>query len=134
MPLSDVAIRTAKPAAKPLKLSDERGLFLLIQPSGGKLRRLKYRIGGKEKQLSLGRYPDVSLKEARERAGEARKPIAVGVDPSEKKRSDRIEATLKAANTFAIVAEEYITKSEREPPGWRERCFRIRRARLHGAD
>ena len=123
MPLSDVAIRTAKP----LKLSDERGLFLLIQPSGGKLRRLKYRIGGKEKQLSLGRYPDVSLKEAR-------KPIAVGVDPSEKKRSDRIEATLKAANTFAIVAEEYITKSEREPPGWRERCFRIRRARLHGAD
>jgi len=114
MPLSDVAIRAAKPAAKPLKLSDERGLFLLIQPSGGKLWRLKYRIAGKEKKLSLGRYPDVSLKEARERAGEARKLIAVGVDPSEKKRSDRIEATLKAANTFAIVAEEYITKSERE--------------------
>ncbi len=114
MPLSDVAIRAAKPAAKPLKLSDERGLFLLIQPSGGKLWRLKYRIAGKEKKLSLGRYPDVSLKEARERAGEARKLIAVGIDPSEKKRSDRIEATLKAANTFAIVAEEYITKSERE--------------------
>jgi integrase len=114
MPLSDVSIRAAKPAAKPIKLSDERGLFLLVQPSGGKLWRLKYRIAGKEKKLSLGRYPDVPLKEARERAGEARKLIASGVDPSEKKRSDRIEATLSAANTFAIVAEEYVLKSERE--------------------
>ncbi len=114
MPLSDVAIRAAKPGAKPIKLSDERGLFLLVQPSGGKLWRLKYRIAGKEKKLSLGRYPDVALKEARERAADARKLIASGIDPSEKKRSDRLEATLNAANTFAIVGEEYIAKSERE--------------------
>lgn len=66
MPLSDIAIRAAKPGPKPIKLSDERGLFLLVQPSGGKLWRLKYRIAGKEKKLSLGRYPDVGLKEARE--------------------------------------------------------------------
>jgi integrase len=114
MPLSDVAIRTAKPGLKPIKLSDERGLFLLVQPSGGKLWRLKYRIARKEKKLSLGRYPDVTLKDARERASDARKLIASGIDPSEKKRADRIDATLKAANTFAIIADEYITKSERE--------------------
>jgi integrase len=114
MPLNDVAIRVAKPGVKPIKLSDERGLFLLIQPSGGKLWRLKYRIGGKEKKLSLGCYPDVPLKEARERTSEARKLIASGIDPSEKKRSDRLEATLKAANSFKAVAGEYIEKCERE--------------------
>lgn len=114
MPLSDIAIRTAKPGTKPIKLSDERGLFLLVQPSGGKLWRLKYRVAGKEKKLSLGCYPDVLLKEARERAGEARKLLAAGTDPSEKKRSDRLEATLKAAITFKAVADEYIAKSERE--------------------
>lgn len=114
MPLNDAAIRAAKPGPKPIKLSDERGLFLLVQPSGGKLWRLKYRIAGKEKKLSLGRYPDVALKEARERAAEARKLIAAGVDPSEKKRVDRLDATLRAATTFKAVADEYIQKCERE--------------------
>jgi integrase len=114
MALSDIAIRAAKPGPKPIKLSDERGLFLLVQPSGGKLWRLKYRVAGKEKKLSLGCYPDVPLKEARERAGEARKLLAAGTDPSEKKRNDRLEATLKAAITFKAVADEYIAKSERE--------------------
>lgn len=114
MPLNDLAIRAAKPGPKPIKLSDERGLFLLVQPSGGKLWRLKYRIAGKEKKLSLGRYPDVALKEARERSAEARKLIAAGVDPSEKKRIDRLDATLKAATTFKAVANEYIEKCERE--------------------
>lgn len=114
MPLNDLTIRAAKPGPKPIKLSDERGLFLLVQPSGGKLWRLKYRIAGKEKKLSLGRYPDVALKEARERSAEARKLIAAGVDPSEKKRIDRLDATLKAATTFKAVADEYIEKCERE--------------------
>ena len=114
MPLSDVAIRNAKPGPKPIKLSDERGLFLLVQPSGGKLWRLKYRMAGKEKKLSLGRYPDVALKEARERSAEARKQIAAGIDPSEQKRTDRLDATLRAAITFTAVANEYIAKSERE--------------------
>lgn len=114
MPLTDTAIRAAKPSEKPVKLSDDRGLFLLIQPSGGKLWRLKYRIAGKENKLSIGRYPDVGLKEARERCTEARKLIASGIDPSEKKRTDRLEATTKAANTFKVVADEYIIKSERE--------------------
>ena len=112
--LNDVAIRAAKPGPKPVKLSDERGLFLLMQSSGGKLWRLKYRIAGKEKKLSLGRYPDVALRDAREGGAEARKLIAAGIDPSEKKRVDRLDATLKAATTFKAVAEEYIAKSDRE--------------------
>jgi hypothetical protein len=71
MPLSDVAIRSAKPGPKPIKLPDERRLFPLVQPSGGKLWCLKYRIAGKEKKLSLERYPDVEFKSARERCAEA---------------------------------------------------------------
>ena len=114
MSLNDVAIRAAKPGPKPVKLSDERGLFLLVQPSGGKLWRLKYRFAGKEKKLSLGRYPDVALKDARERGADARKLIAAGIDPSEKKRVDRLDATLKAETTFKAGADEYISKSERE--------------------
>ena len=82
---SDSAIRNAKPEAKPYKMFAERGLFLLIQPSGGKLWRLKYRHLGKEKKLSLGRYPDVSLKRARERRDEARVLLADGIDPAEAK-------------------------------------------------
>ncbi len=114
MALNDLAIRSAKPGTKPVKMSDERGLFLLVQPTGGKLWRLKYRIAGKEKKLALGRYPDVALKEARERSAEARKLIASGIDPSEKKRLDRLDAALKAATTFKAVADEYIEKCDRE--------------------
>lgn len=114
MPLSDIAIRAAKPGPKPIKLSDERGLFLLVAPTGGKLWRMKYRIAGKEKKLALGRYPDVGLREARERCTEARKLIASGIDPSEKKRAERLDATLKAETTFKAVADEYITKCAKE--------------------
>lgn len=114
MPLNDLAIRSAKPGPKPVKLTDGKGLFLLVQPTGGKLWRLKYRVGGKEKKLSLGRYPDVGLKEARERCAEARKLIAAGIDPSAKKRLDRLDAALKAETTFKAVADEYIAKSEKE--------------------
>ncbi|HPA38771.1 MAG TPA: Arm DNA-binding domain-containing protein, partial [Phenylobacterium sp.] len=87
MALSDSAIRAAKPAAKPYKMFDEGGLFVLISPSGGKLWRLKFRHLGKEQLLSLGRYPDVGLKDARARRDEARKLIAAGANPAfEKKR------------------------------------------------
>ena len=114
MALTDTSIRNAKPGDKPRKLFDQRGLFLLVQPSGGKLWRLKYRYLGKEKKLSLGTYPDVSLKVARERRDEARIVLANGADPAIVKAALKDEAREAAANTFAVVAEEYVAKIERE--------------------
>jgi len=114
MALTDTTIRNAKHGPKPIKLGDEKGLFLLLQPAGGKLWRLKYRFAGKEKKLGLGRYPDVSLKEARARRDEARSMIANGIDPSAEKQASEIAAKLKAATTFQAVAEEYLDKAGRE--------------------
>jgi len=102
------------PAKKPKKMFDERGLFLLVQPSGGKLWRLKYRYLGKEKKLSLGRYPDVSLKIARERRDEARTLLANGANPSSVKAELANEKRDAAENTFSTIAREYIAKIEKE--------------------
>lgn len=112
--MSDISIRAAKHGDKPIKLSDERGLFLLLQPSGGKLWRLKYRFEGSEKKLSLGRYPDVSLKDARKRRDEARALLAAGIDPGEQRRADALAAELNAATTFQVIGEEYLDKAARE--------------------
>ncbi len=114
MALSDAAIRAAKAGSTQFKLFDEGGLFLIVRPSGGKLWRLKYRHQGKEQQLSIGRYPDVGLKEARERRDQARKQIAAGANPGFEKKRAAIAASISAANTFKAVAEEFITKRERE--------------------
>jgi len=73
MALTDTLIRATKPASKPFKLVDEKGMFLYVTSAGGKLWRLKYRFNGKEKLLSMGGYPDISLKDARARRDEARK-------------------------------------------------------------
>lgn len=104
MPLLDSAVRAAKPAQKPYKLFDERGLFLLVTPTGGRLWRLKYRVLRREKSLSLGSYPDVPLRLARERRDDARRVIAAGGDPSDLRREQR--AAL--AQTFEGVAREWI--------------------------
>lgn len=114
MALTDSVVRTAKHGAKPIKLGDERGLFLLLQPSGGKLWRLKYRYLGKENKLSLGIYPDVTLKVARARRDKARELLANGVDPASVKFDLEAEAKVAAANTFKTIADEYIEKSARE--------------------
>jgi len=114
MALTDTKIKNAKHGPKPIKLFDERGLFLLLQPSGGKLWRLKYRILGKEKKLSLGIYPDVSLRVARRRRDEARTLLANGVDPATVKLDKEKAARAAAANTFKVVADEYIEKSALE--------------------
>jgi len=115
MPLSDTAIKNAKPGTKPIKLTDEKGMFLLISPAGGKWWRLKYRFGGKEKLLSLGTYPEVSLKAARERRDDARKLLADGVDPSENRKAIKSAKTERAANSFEVVAREWYAK---KLPGW----------------
>lgn len=110
MPLTDTAIRNAKPGKKPIKLFDDRGLYLEISPSGGKWWRLKYRFDGKEKRLSLGIYPDVGLKGARDRRDEARQLLANGVDPSENRKAQKMARADRAANSFEAVAREWYAK------------------------
>lgn len=114
MALTDTTIKNAKPKPTQYKLYDEKGLFVIVRPTGGRLWRLKYRYQGKEQQLSLGTYPEVSLKEARQRRDEAREMLAGGKDPSAEKKRTRLVEALGAGNTFKAVAEEYIDKQGRE--------------------
>lgn len=111
MPLSDTAIRTAKPGPKPVRMFDGGGLYLEISPAGGKLWRLKYRFGGKEKRLALGAYPDIGLKDARERRETARKLLANGADPGEAKKAQKAASTERAANSFEVIAREWFEKN-----------------------
>jgi hypothetical protein len=90
MPLTDTAIRQAKPAAAPFKLSDGEGMFILVHPNGSKYWRMDYRINGKRKTLSLGVYPDVPLKLARTRRDEARAMLASGTDPAELRKAEKV--------------------------------------------
>ena len=110
MPLTDTTIRNAKPAEKAKKLFDGGGLYLEVAPSGGKWWRLKYRFGGKVKCLSLCVYPDVSLKDARERRDEARKLLANEIDPSENRKAKKAAKFERAANNIEVVAREWHTK------------------------
>jgi integrase len=110
MPLSNTAIRTTKPDIKPRKLYDERGLFILLSPKGGKWWRFKYRFDGKEKLLSLGVYPDVSLKQARERRDDARKLVADGVDPGEHRKAIKATRADSLENSFEVLAREWFSK------------------------
>ena len=114
MPLTDSAIKAAKPQAAQYKLHDVGGLFLIVRPTGGKLWRLKYRFAKKERQLTIGVYPEVGLKEARERRDAARKIIAEGKDPSAEKKRAAVAAAISAGNTFKVVADEFIDKQRRE--------------------
>ena len=107
--LTDTAVRNAKPKDKPYKLTDEKALHLLVTPAGGKLWRFKYRVGGTEKLLALGAYPDVSLIRAREKRDEARRLLADGIDPAAKRKAEK----LATADTFRAVAEEFLTQREK---------------------
>jgi integrase len=107
MPLNDPTIKNAKPRDKAYKLSDEKGLYLEVAPSGGKWWRLKYRFAGKEKRLSLGTYPDVGLKLARERRDEARKMVTDGIDPSMHRQATKAARSNQAANSFEVIAREW---------------------------
>ena len=126
MPLTDTAVRNAKASEKPIKLFDEKGLFLLIATSGGKWWRLKYRYGGKEKLLSLGTYPEVSLKAAREKRDDARKLLATDVDPGENRKAQKEAKADRAANSFEVVAREWCAKfSTRWTESYREKTIRL---------
>ena len=108
MPLNDTAIRNAKAGAKQRKLYDSGGLFLLVSPSGGKWWRFKYRFGGKEKLLSFGTYPQVSLKDARDDRDKAKKLLRNRIDPAlERKAVKQAESGL---GSFDAVAREWLSK------------------------
>ena len=117
MPLSDTAIRAAKPGEKDRKFADAKGLHLLVTPTGSKLWRLKFRYGGKEKKLALGSYPDVGLKDARLKAEDARRKLTNGIDPSAEKRLAAIARQLSVETSFAAIGQEFIEKMEREGLG-----------------
>jgi integrase len=102
--LSEARIRASRPKDRLYKVFDERGLFLLITPSGGRLWRFRYRLGGVEKLLTLGAYPDVSLKRAREKRDDARKLVADDVDPSAKRQAEKTAQ----ADTFEAIGTEWL--------------------------
>ncbi|CNB44017.1 tyrosine-type recombinase/integrase [Yersinia similis] len=107
MPLTDIKVKTAKPIDKAYKLTDGGGMYLLVKPNGSKYWRLKYRFVGKEKMLSIGVYPDVSLADARQKRDEARKVLAAGGDPGEVKKADKLAQKLSSENTFEAIAREW---------------------------
>lgn len=115
MALSDTQLRALKRPGKATKLFDGDGLFLLQTPAGGKWWRLKYRYAGKEKLLSLGTYPEVSLALARDRCFEARKQLAIGLDPAELRKQSKLLKVERSANSFETVAREWFAKFS---PNW----------------
>ena len=103
-PLTDTRIRTAKAKAKAYRIPDGKGLFLLVTPAGGKLWRWKYRHDGAEKLMSFGQYPDVSLADARENHGAARKLLAAGVDPMAERKAEKTAIKVADEHSFQTVA------------------------------
>jgi len=116
MALTDVSVRKAKSRDKPYKMADSGGLFLLVQPSGSKLWRMKYRVEGKEKKLAIGPYPETSLAAARSARDEARRLLNGGSDPSLERQRAKSLATSSRSCKFGDVAKEYVNKRTRE--GW----------------
>jgi integrase len=114
--LTDLRLRTAKPAAKPYKLSGGSGFCVIVNPDGRKYFRLRYHFGGKEKMLSLGVYPEVSLKEAVSGASRARELLRQGINPSEDRRERKLALRLAEAHTFGFAAAQWV---EHNTPRWK---------------
>lgn len=106
--LTDAAVRRAKPGAHAIRLFDGGGMYLEVAPSGGKWWRHKFRFGGKEKLLSLGIYPQISLSEARKRRQAARELLAKGIDPSAVRKAEKAAPANLAADSFEVVAREFL--------------------------
>jgi hypothetical protein len=110
MTLPTHKIRNAKSGEKPMRLFDERGLYLEVSPASGKWWRLKYRFRGREKRLSLGVYLDVPLNDARDRRDAARKLLGNGIDPSENRKATKSAQSERASNSFEVVTREWFAK------------------------
>lgn len=113
MPLTDLKIRTVKPLAKTTRLFDGHGLYLEVTPKGNKWWRLKYRFGGKEKRISMGVYPLVSLKDARNKSFEARKQLDSGIDPSAARKAEKNNQSPIVTNSFESIARSWFAKFSR---------------------
>jgi len=107
MALTDTTIKQLKPADKPVKVADERGLFLLVKPQGSKLWRWKFRFQGKEKLMAFGGYPEVSLAQARQKRDEGRKLLAAGIDPMDQRREDKVAQQIASEDSFEAVARTW---------------------------
>src|SRR5262249_43182394 len=121
--LSDADLRALKPQEKAYKRSDEKGLYVLVTPTGGRLWRFKYYLSGTEKLLSLGSYPEVPLKRAREKRDDARRLVADGIDPSAERKAAKVAST----NTFRAIGDEWIAMQAKTLA---EETISIHRSRL----
>ncbi len=123
--LTVTALNQAKPKAKPYKLADEKGLYLLIQSSGSKLWRFDYRFNGKRKTIAFGAYPDLSLAEARGKRDKARNLLVNEVDPSEAKKAIKAASQNLMANSFEVITREWIaTKMQTKSEGYQKNILR----------
>jgi integrase len=130
MPLTDKAIRALKPGPKTTRVFDERGLYLELTASGGRWWRFKYRYAGKEKRLALGVYPDVPLKEARDRREEARRLLRSDIDPSAHRKAAKASRSESESNSFELITREWYVE---HAPNWAE-SHRTRLLRLFERD
>ncbi len=112
--LTTIQINALKPREKDYKVADGKGLYLLVKPNGSLLWRVKFRFHGIEKKMALGRYPDVGLKEARDKRDEAREQLESGIDPVAARTQAKVEAEIAARTTFRVVADEFVEKMELE--------------------
>ena len=114
MPLTEAFTRSVKPLESVKKYSDGGGLHLRVEPRGSKLWRMQYTFGNKQKSLTFGKYPIVSLAEARRKRDEAKKLIANGIDPAERVRIEKIAKKVASGNTFNAVADDLLAKAKRD--------------------
>lgn len=125
MPLTDTKAKQAKPKGKDYKLSDEKGLYLLVKRNSSKYWRMKYRFAGKEKSLALGVYPDVSLKHARTKRDKARLQLDSGIDPGEARKAEKVALVEAGANSFKVIALEWFnTKMKTKSQSHQDRTLR----------
>lgn len=108
MPLSDLKVRNAKPAPTPYRLTDGAGLYVWVTPAGGRLWRWKYRFEGKEKTMTFGGYPDVSIASARERHGAARRLLADGIDPMAERKAVEVADQTASERSFAAITQRWL--------------------------